>query len=316
MMITEPAPGRPYAVITGAPGESPLAADRDQLIALYKAHGALLLRGYDLDLPRLRAFTERFCSTSVFNESRGRALLDPQANIQGVAPGMTALPLHSELARTPWKPDICFFACFNPPAEGGETVICDGTELVRALSAPVRDAFATHRLMYERPAPPHELEFWFGTPDPSDAQLAAPPPGCPFHFQRTPDFVLRFFTRPALHTPMFSDAPAFGSFLLFARDHLGNPRLPLLDDFMPVPDAWVDDARAAGDRVKAAVAWQRGDVLMLDNTRFMHGRNAIRDLAERQIASFFGYLDFAIPDSEEIADAPWRRGNFRPPPFA
>ena len=170
--------------------------------------------------------------------------------------------------------------------------------------------------MYERPAPPHELEFWFGTPDPGAAQLAAPPPGCPFQFLRTPEFVLRFFTRPALHKPMFNGELAFGSFLLFARDHLRNPRLPLLEDFTPVPDAWVDDARAAGNRVMAAVSWRRGDVLMLDNTRFMHGRAAIRDLAERQIASFFGYLSFAIPDPEEIADAPWRRGNFRPPPFA
>jgi hypothetical protein len=179
----------------------------------------------------------------------------------------------------------------------------------------VREAFATHRLMYERPAPPHELEFWFGTSNPGAAQLAAPPPDCPFQFLTTPDFVLRFFTRPALHTPMFSDALAFGNFLLFARDHLGNPRLPLLANGTPVPDAWVDDARAAANRVAAAVTWQRGDILMLDNTRFMHGRNAIRDMAERQIASYFGYLSFAVPDPEEIAAAPWRRGAFRPPPF-
>lgn len=315
MIVTEPVPGRPYVLITGAAGESPLAADHDTLVTLYKEHGALLLRGYETDLPALRAFTESFCATSVFNESRGRQTLDEEANIQSVAPGFTALPFHSELARTPWKPDVCFFACFNPPSDGGETTICDGTELVRALSPQVREAFAAHRLMYERPAPPHELEFWFGTPYPSDAQLAAPPATCPFRFLPTPDFILRLFTRPALHKPMFSEAPAFGSFLLFARDHLGNRRLPLLEDFTPVPDAWVDDARAAANRVAVAVQWQRGDLLMIDNTRFMHGRNAIRDPGERQIASYFGYLSFAIPDPEEIPHAPWRRGNFRPPAF-
>ena len=52
---------------------------------------------------------------------------------------------------------------------------------------------------------------------------------------------------------------------------------------------------------------------MLDNTRVMHGRNTIVDPSERVIASYFGYLDFAVPDGEEIPDAPWRRQAFRPP---
>ena len=52
---------------------------------------------------------------------------------------------------------------------------------------------------------------------------------------------------------------------------------------------------------------------MLDNTRFMHGRTAILDSAERLIATFFGYLSFAIPDPEEPPDPPWRRADFLPP---
>jgi hypothetical protein len=52
---------------------------------------------------------------------------------------------------------------------------------------------------------------------------------------------------------------------------------------------------------------------MLDNTRFMHGRTAILDARERLIATFFGYLSFAIPDPEEPPNAPWRQSNFRPP---
>lgn len=311
--IADPAPGRPYAVIHGAPGQSPLAIPRDTAVALYKAHGALLLRGFDMDLEQMRGFNARYCPTSVFNESRGRITLDAAANIQSVAPGDAALPLHSELAREPWKPDTCFFACFDPPSEGGETILCDGTELVRALAPEVREAFAGARLRYLQPATPHELEYWLGAADPGDAQLKAPPPGCPYRFVRAPERIVRFFTRPALHKPMFTDAPAFGSFLIFARYHLDERRFPTLADGTPVPDGWVAEAKAAGDRVSAAVRWERGDLLMFDNTRFMHGRSAIHDLGERRIASYFGYLDFAEPDAEEIPDAPWRRGNFRPP---
>ena len=52
---------------------------------------------------------------------------------------------------------------------------------------------------------------------------------------------------------------------------------------------------------------------MIDNSRFMHGRTAVRDAGERLIASYFGYFKFALPDPEEPANPPWRRGPFEPP---
>jgi len=52
---------------------------------------------------------------------------------------------------------------------------------------------------------------------------------------------------------------------------------------------------------------------MLDNTRFMHGRNAIVEADGRLIASYFGYLKDAPANPEEPIDPPWRRSAFRPP---
>jgi len=52
---------------------------------------------------------------------------------------------------------------------------------------------------------------------------------------------------------------------------------------------------------------------VLDNSRFIHGRNAITNVAERRIATYFGYLKFAIPDPEEGPDPLWRKPGFRPP---
>ena len=51
----------------------------------------------------------------------------------------------------------------------------------------------------------------------------------------------------------------------------------------------------------------------MDNTRFMHGRTAIYEPHKRQIATYFGYLRFAIPDPEEPTDPVWRREDFVPP---
>lgn len=311
--VTGPEKERPYATVTAADESSILDLAPTEIIDLYKVHGALLLRGFAPDLDAFRRFAERFCISSAFNESPGRLLLDRAHNIQSVNGGSEPFPLHPELSREPWKPDVCFFCCLSPPRSGGETTICDGVELVRALPDEVRDGLAGRRLLYIQPAKPELLEFWLGTASPSDAELRQPPAECPYSFYRVREQVVRAFTRPALHKPMFSENPAFGNFLLFARYYLGLAAFPAFDDGRPVPGPWVEAVKEAADRLTAPIAWQKGDLLMLDNTRFMHGRNAIVDVDERLIASYFGYLSFGSPNPEEPANPIWRRAAFRPP---
>ena len=312
-MIHLPVHGQPQVVIEAAGEGSILDLDRLGVVDLYKAHGALLFRGFGVDVAGFGAFARLFCKTSVVNDSRGREPIDAAANIHTVDRGVRAFALHPELSREPWKPDAAFFACLTAPGSGGQTTICDGVALVDALPAGVREGLANRRLVYAMPTWPALLDYWLGTPDPSDAQLAAPPASCPYFFQRYPNGVVRGFSRPALHKPMFTDGPAFGNFLLFARYNRDIRDHPVLDDGRPVPEAWVEAVKATGEALTVAIDWQAGDLLMLDNTRFMHGRTAIADPGERLIASHFGYLDFAIPDAEEPADPVWRRENFEPP---
>jgi hypothetical protein len=311
--IQLPISGRPQVLIE-AEGESGiLALDRAEIESLYKTHGALLLRGFGADAEAFRNFAWQFCRTSVFNESPGRSPIDPENNIHTVDGGTRAFNLHSELSREPWSPDVAFFGCLSAPSRGGQTTICDGIELVRALPDEVRRGLEGRRFLHIKDCWPALLQYWLGTPNPTDQQLANPPPHCPYGFRRIDGHVVRFFTRPVLHRPMFAEGPTFANFLLFARYNHNNPDYPLLDDGNPVPEAWAQAIKAAGDRCMVAVDWRPGDVLMLDNTRFMHGRTEILEPAERLIATFFGYLKFAIPSAEDPVPAPWRHIDFSPP---
>lgn len=309
-----PAPGRPQVVIEAAGEGSILDLPVAAIVDLYKKHGALLLRGFGVEVDAFQRFARQFCTTSVVNESPGREPIDAEHNVHTVDGGTGAFNLHPELSREPWKPDAAFFACLSPPSRGGQTTICDGVELVRALPDAVRRGLEGRRLLYVKPTWPSLLRYWLGTETPTDRELLNPPTNCPYRFGRYPNGeVVRYFSRPALHKPMFIDAPAFGNFLLFARFNNGRPDHPVLDDGALVPEDWLQAIKAVGDRLAVPIGWQQGDVLMLDNTRFMHGRTAILDAAERRIATFFGYLGFAVHDPEEPADPIWRRENFAPP---
>jgi alpha-ketoglutarate-dependent taurine dioxygenase len=311
--VSLPAPSRPYVLIEADDTRDILALDHENIISLYKTHGALLLRGFAVDVDRFGQFARQFCATSVINESPGRRPLDAVRNVHTVDGGTGAFSFHPELSREPWKPDAAFFACMSAPRDGGATTICDGVELVSALPDVVRRGLEGRRLLYIKPTWPGLLQFWLSTPTPSDAQLLSPPENCPYFFRKLDGEIVRIFTRPALHRPMFCDQPAFGNFLLFARFNNRRPDFPLLDDGRPVPEAWLQAIRATAERVGVAVSWRSGDVLMLDNTRFMHGRTAITEPGERMIATFFGYVGFANRDPEEPPRPAWRQHDFTPP---
>ena len=313
MDVALPRPGQPHVVLTATGESGPLDIDRDTIAGLYRAHGALLLRGFATDLAAFRGFTARFCAASVFNESPDRGVLDGAANIQTVNAGGDPFPLHPELSREPWKPDTAFFACLRPPSVMGATTIADGIAIADALPPAVRAVFTARRLRYHMPAPPEMLAFWLGSETPDAAALAMPPPWCPYSFPRLGGTIVRSFSRPALHRPMFAGRPAFGNFLLFARYYLGRRGFPCFDDGTPVADPLLDAVMDAAAPLTVPIRWRAGDLLMLDNSRFMHGREAVVADDGRLIASFFGYLTFAEPDGEEPADAIWRRGGFRPP---
>jgi alpha-ketoglutarate-dependent taurine dioxygenase len=295
------------------PGQTLGAVDRAAIRALYEQHGALLLRGFQSDLEGFSRLASDLCPVSVNNESRNRAVLGSGGNIQSVNLGVMPFPLHPELSREPWKPDTCFFFCVRPPSAEGSTTLCDGLAIVRGLPVELTQKMDTRRLKYIAPAGPEILKYWLGSARPNSEVLADPPPSCPYQFERIGGKLARSFTRPFLHKPMFADALAFGNFLLFARFLRGTRNFPLFENGEEVPDEWLHTVKAVSDQLTVAIRWQKDDLLILDNSRFMHGRTAVTEPNDRVIATYFGYLRDAVPDLEEPPEPLWRKPGFCPP---
>lgn len=306
-IVRLPKPSRRYVVVLPDEKHQSLAEFSDDFIkSLYKTHGAILFRRFDVRIDTVTQMTRRFCTHAAFNDSPNRIVVDPANKIQSVDRGDEPFPLHPEMSRLPWKPDICWFGCLTAPHAGGETTICDGVEVVKRLPPNVLKAFSSRRLLYKTIAPAHVLHFWFDTEEPTDEQLSSPPEDCPFEFMRERGAVYSIFTAPALHRPMFSSDRAWGNFLFFSRYLHNEKAYPVFEDGTLVSDLLVDAVKKVADRLEQAVKWRKGDLLMLDNSRFMHGRRGIANVNERMILTYFGYLNFAEPSEEEPVNAAWR----------
>lgn len=289
--VIEPGSERNYALVQ-ATGESLSAMGDDTVKMLYSEYGAVLFRGFEQRYPDFAQFTERFSDQFLTNASGGRGQMRGDPATQTVNLGTEPFVLHSEMSHKPFHPEVCWFCCAVPPSEGGETVIADGIEIVEALSKKARETFASGGLRYKNRTTIDWLTSYFGCEDSMVAErLGASPLNRYFTINEDGE-VWQDYLAPGLVELRFSERPAFSNFLFFAREHRGTREFPTFADGTIINDSIYREVKSAADQVTRAVAWQKNDLLMLDNLRFMHGRNAVLDVKKRLIMTRFGQLTF------------------------
>ena len=267
-LIVANEPGRPLLDHPGA------IAD---LIAELRDRGALLLRGFAWDLEALQAFAARLAPDSL-RYGGDRERLSSDDTIQRAERGQMAISLHSELAFTPYRPDTALFACRRPAASGGRTLIGDGRRVWELLSPSTRARFEACRVCYHRRFPPSAWRRLFGIDD--DFELLHE------RLASLPDFSYEIHETGILDTIYTTSAVAedTGGEIAFCNN-VSN-----MVEAEGIPGSGVDFED--GGLVEGAlrtelyyllkleaqpIDWRAGDVLILDNRRVMHGREAFED---------------------------------------
>jgi hypothetical protein len=240
------------------------------------------------------------------NKLQGRLVVSEDARTQSVNLHPVAFPLHPEMSQVPWRPDIAWFACSSPPSKHGETTLCDGIAIVDNLSKDARSRLENRSFLYRKKATADELEFWTGKKIPSAQEQGDYPNQQRYTFSTRDGVLYKTFITPVLYKPMFSSKLAFGSFLLFRRLLHKDINSPKFEDGSLVPDDLFDEIKIVSERLTIEHRWEMYDILMVDNTRFMHGRNAIVNESERRIVTQFGYASFREDLDTLEKRQPWR----------
>lgn len=267
--------------------------DLRRLRELVTEHGLVLLRGYDVTVEALHAFTSTlFDRRLVYGGMRDRVTEDDA--IQTAEIGFQAIGLHSEMAYTPVRPDLLVFSCEVPAASGGETLVGDGCAVWSALSPSARALLASHRLRYHNVVRRPAWERMFGTGDPRRVvERLAAVPDCTVTFADDGTLVATHLQWAVVDGPR---GPAYADSL---------HRFPTLepDAFVfglkktwveledgPLPTELHTEVHDACARCAREIGWHAGDVVVLDNWSVLHGRTAFRDPGRRILTSF-GHVD-------------------------
>ncbi|WP_327066176.1 AMP-binding protein [Kitasatospora sp. NBC_01302] len=292
---------RPYGTGTGklvqpAPGRTTLAdLDPRQTIDLLAESGFLVLRGFDPSIEDFSLFVKQHSD---------RVTLDPARSFHGgdvaqkVDAGTDELGLHIENGNSPFIPDLTWFLCEKAAASGSQTTVCDGYRVWDAATEADRAAFAQD-IVYARRVEEakwrqfvvHQLggvktveEVTF-----ADFQQLAAVGGEGTTVTELPDGAVHYaFRTPAARPTLFGARLSWANSIFGPSFNYEKPTITFADG-SELPAGLVERLKELTDELTEELDWQDGDVVLVDNTRVMHGRRAITDPA-RTIYNAQSYL--------------------------
>jgi hypothetical protein len=276
-------------------------APRENIAQL--AHtGYIVFSGFEVDLASFGEFVLAHSS---------RVALDPARAFHGgkvaqkVDAGCAALGLHLENGNSPFRPDLTWFYCERAASRGSQTTVCDGWEVWRRAGAAARRQFEGQEIRYRRRVEEAKWKslvcHYLGAARPSltvediivDDILALVKHDPATTIISHADGAITYdFRTPAVHRNLFGDKLVWANSIFGPSYNYEAPQITF-GDGREIPAALLDEMRALTDGLTCDLNWQSGDVVMVDNTRVMHGRRAIIDPV-RTIYNAQSYLAKAL----------------------
>jgi alpha-ketoglutarate-dependent taurine dioxygenase len=273
-------------------------------------HGALLFRGFDVrDAERFAAF-HRAAGLPLMDYPRGttpRTQVGERIYTSSETRADLAIPLHSEMAYTSLYPEGLAFCCLEASTEGGATPLAD----LRQVLARIPEEFALEverrGLRYRQIVPPRPTaaleRSWpamFGTGQRTEVEALCAAQGIECDWLADGSLSL------SGRNPGLRPHPASGERVWFNQAHTFHIRLfrhlakqgvsdaleherefaerharlePYQCSFGDGGELWepaMAQVRKAFEAETERFDWQPGDLLLLDNFRVAHGRQAFR----------------------------------------
>jgi alpha-ketoglutarate-dependent taurine dioxygenase len=271
------------------------ANNREYLHGLLNIHGAILFRGFKFN--GSRHFENFMTSASgvdlleYSNRSTPRTLVQGKVYTSTEYPASEIIPLHNENSYShTWAMKIFFF-CVKASEQGGETPIADSRKVYLRISPEIREKFIRKKVMYVRNYGHLDLPWKdvFQTSDKTEVENFCRASGIELEWKSNGDLRTRQVCQAVATHPVTGELVWFNQAHLFHISGLNSdvrkslletineedfPRNAYYGDGTPIEDEVLNAIREAYDKEEIKFLWKSGDVLLLDNMLFAHGRKS------------------------------------------
>ena len=275
-LITQPISEKLGQQIINQDDKSILEIDREKIISLFKEYGILLFRGFTADTGIFREFSNLF-SNDFLDYAGGafnRRVINDDKTILSVNDFQTEIKLHGEMYYQKNIPLMLWFFCANPAAKNGETTVCDGRQFFAELSNSTKELFSQKQLKFTAKMNQEEWQRKYKTDDVNELKEICQKNDTHLTIYEDQSILIQYICPVVIPSRC-------GKYQIFINSLLPgmqlNPDLWKFDDNSKIPDELMKELNGIAERITTNIDWQKGDILMIDNTRVMHGRRAFTD---------------------------------------
>jgi alpha-ketoglutarate-dependent taurine dioxygenase len=301
------------ANIHGKVGQSPRSIPAPEVLSLLVRHGAVAFRGFECDTREFtllsqmygdrftcdptkmssnswqtaQGFTGRLARAAVRVADRLSlpAIPDRRANDTRAAPfkGYGLNPHNENTFLPAGCPDLIWFLCQHRAADGGRSVLCDGTEMLAVLPDDARDYLSQVPIRFRLSYDMAQWRSVYGVSSESELRSVL---GAleNLEYDIDADGTLSYvFDTIQVAPTLFGDTPAVKTNLLSRRPYgeTGSEEREQTADGDPVPSWLIEALLEAVVSQRAFVDLHDGDVILIDNSRILHGREPFQDTTRR-----------------------------------
>lgn len=251
---------------------------KKEIINKYNNHGIILFKNFNINPNKFNKFVKKF-TLKYSNDAIRRKLRFGNINLRSVDSGNHQIELHSESSFTVTCPEIIWFYCLTSPKkdEGGNTKICDGINLWTELNIDTKKFFLKNPITF------HNKIKLKNNKNLKNQKWFLNKIGC---YDEEIDWKSGFlyfkFNKFLVHKINNIDKFIFANHLLSVKQEdqiigctYGNNK--------KIPKKIMDEIYDKAENLTFNVKWNKGDMIMINNKRFIHGRSKIKKNSNRDI---------------------------------
>ncbi|MBW4570424.1 MAG: TauD/TfdA family dioxygenase [Tolypothrix carrinoi HA7290-LM1] len=250
--------------------------DLEEIISLFKFYGVLLFRGFEANADIFKEFSN-LLSTDFIDYAGGafaRRAINGDNTLLSVNDYQFEIKLHGEMYYQKNIPLLVWFFCANPASQNGETTVCDGRQFFNEISSSTKELFRKKKLKFTVCMNQDEWHKKYQTDDLNKLGEMCKSNNTYLKVNENQSIVLEYVC-PAIIPSRCGKYQVFINSLLPTKQL--NPDVLIFDDNSEIPDDVVSELNEIAERLTTEISWAKGDILMIDNTRILHGRRAFSD---------------------------------------
>lgn len=253
-----------------------LNLDKESIISLFQSHGLLFFKGFKADVETFTKFSNELSSN--FMDYTGgvlnRRVINNNSTVLTVSDNKNEIKLHGEMYYQKNIPLMLWFFCAQPASKDGATIVCDGKQFFNELSDSLKELFSQKKLKYRGHLNKDAWMKRYKTDDLTVVEEICKSNDT--HLQINEDESIDvYYICPAIYPSRNGKDMVFINSLLPGM--VVAPEGISFDDDSEIDNEIMSELNDIAERITVEINWQKGDVLMVDNTRIMHGRKAFED---------------------------------------